>query len=82
MKVQAEASLYALRTEHLSETVERFIAYLRRPGLELTCGHMSSHIAGDSEILFAGLREAFEQVAQHADVVLEVKISNACSGKD
>jgi len=81
MKVQAQASLYVLRTERLSGPVNRFLDSLRQLNLKLEPGPMSTHITGDSEVLFAGLREAFEQAAKNTDVVLELKISNACPDK-
>jgi uncharacterized protein YqgV (UPF0045/DUF77 family) len=82
MKVHAQTSLYVLRKEPLGPSIDQFLDGLQRFRLELIPGPMSTHITGDSKNLFAGLQEAFERAAQHAEVVLEVKISNACPGTD
>jgi len=78
MNVQAELSLYPLRTDELSGPIEAFCQALSRHGLEVHAGPMSTRVAGDIERLFAGLGEAFGQVARDFETVLIVKVSNAC----
>ena len=39
---------------------------------------MSTEMTGDSEDVFHGLRDAFEQLAEKHDIVLVCKVSNAC----
>jgi hypothetical protein len=39
---------------------------------------MSSVISGEESTVFQGLQKAFGQIAQHYEIVLTAKISNAC----
>lgn len=78
MKVQAELSLYPLRTACVGETIREFADSLRRAGFDVHVGSMSSIIAGDHTELFAALAQSFAAVASRRQVVLSVKVSNAC----
>ena len=80
MKVQAEVSLYPLRIEALTEPIDSFVKHLRRPGLNVEIGPMSSRINGECKNVFRPLGEAFEDTAHGGDAVLTVKVSNACPG--
>ncbi|MFW6107487.1 MAG: YkoF family thiamine/hydroxymethylpyrimidine-binding protein [bacterium] len=79
MNVQAEVSLYPLRTRELAGPVETFCQGLARTGLDVETGPMSTRIAGDLDAVFDGLRQAFRHVAERHDVVLAVKLSNCCA---
>jgi len=78
LNIQAEISLYPLRTPNLAELIDRFIQNLRRRDLKVKIGTMSSRISGECKILLSALGEAFEDVAREGEMVLTVKISNAC----
>ncbi len=78
MIVQAEVSLYPLRTHSLSEPIGEFLESLSRPGLEVEAGRMSSRLTGESELVFAALTAAFANAAGEHHVVLTVTVSNAC----
>ena len=78
MKIQAEISLYPLRTPNLTELIESFIRHLRQRNLEVEMGTMSSRISGECKDLFPALGIAFEEVADEGEIVLIVKVSNAC----
>jgi len=78
MKVQAEVSLYPLRTQDVGDVVTRFVRLLRKQGINLKPGPMSTRISGESEKVFDALRKAFAHVAGEHQVVLTVKASNAC----
>jgi len=78
MRVQAEISLYPLRTEELSEPIDRFCQALLDSGLEVESGPMSTRICGECEDVLEALQHAFTGVAQKYQVVLTVKLSNAC----
>ena len=78
MKVQAEVSLYPLRQNDLTKPIQQFVESLKRDDLRVKTGSMSSVISGDSQIVFQGLQKAFEQVVERYEIVLTVKISNAC----
>jgi len=78
MKIEAEVSVYPLRKSDLSTAIGRFLERLEQPGLEVEAGAMSSHITGECGDLFRALGDAFERGAEEGDVVLVMKVSNAC----
>jgi len=78
MRVQAQVSLYPLRTQKLSGRVEEFCRVLRSHGLHVETGSMSTFITGESKELFDVLREGFEVLAQRNEIVIDCKISNTC----
>lgn len=78
MRVQAEVSLYPLKTEKLSGPVDEFCRVLRSRGLHVETRSMSTFVVGESEKLFEALKEGFELLARRNDIVVDCKISNAC----
>jgi len=78
MKVQAEISLYPLRTCELSEPIERFCHILTESGCEVIPGSMSTQVDGETNTIFDSIRDAFQAVAGDGKVVVTLKISNAC----
>lgn len=78
MIVQAEVSLYPLRTPSLGEPIASFLERLESAGLEIEAGPMSSTVVGESGEVFAALADAFGHVARDCHVVLSAKVSNAC----
>ena len=78
MKVQAEISIYPLRTKSLSEPVEEFCRILCAHVLETKTAAMSTFISGELSDLFKACNEAFEQLTQKYQIVMNMKISNAC----
>ena len=78
MKVQAQISIYPLRTETLSESIDKFCRILKDKGLKVETRAMDSLVIGESDAIFKSVREAFEQIAEKYDVVMDFKISNAC----
>jgi len=82
MKIQAEVSLYPLRISNLSKPIEGFLNALKHNELEIVSGSMSTRIKGDSDTIFAALRSAFTSVIDEYEVVMSVKMSNACPEKE
>lgn len=78
MKIQAQISIYPLRTEFLSEPIDEFCRILKDRGLKVETQTMGSFILGESDIVFKSAQEAFEQIAEKYNVVMDFKISNAC----
>jgi len=78
MTIQAEVSLYPLKTEDLTAPITRFVRRLEARGLQVDPGAMSTRVSGPCEALFAGLAEAFAAAADRHQVVLTARISNAC----
>jgi uncharacterized protein YqgV (UPF0045/DUF77 family) len=82
MRVQGEVSLYPLRTATLMDFIHPFVGHLRRRGLSVEVGPMSSCVRGECRDLFHALGEAFQAAARQCDVVVTVKVSNACPETD
>ena len=78
MKVQAEISIYPLRTQSLSEPVEEFCKILLDHCLKIKTTAMSTFIRCESRDLFKACEEAFEKLTKKYEVVMNMKISNAC----
>ena len=78
MKIDAEVSLYRLRNEDLSRSIGCFLNQLQEAGLTVEPGPMSSHLKGECADLFGAVGNAFERSAEEGDVVLVMKVSNAC----
>lgn len=78
MRVQAEVSLYPLRTEDLSEPINTFCQSLSQNDLTVEPGPMSTRLCGGSSEIFRALHDAFTEVASDYQVALTVKLSNAC----
>jgi len=78
MNIQAEVSLYPLRTSELGEAIDSFVNVLERAGLTMRKGNMSTALSGDVEAVFTAVASAFTTVADAGQVVLILKVSNAC----
>ena len=78
MMIQAEVSLYPLRTDEIGVAIESFNGVLEDAGLAVHEAAMSTKLAGDVDEVFAALGEAFKHVANDSQVVLVLKTSNAC----
>lgn len=76
-QVTCQFSVYPLGAKDLGPAVEGALSAVRRRGLEVEPGKMSSTMAGPSDEVFAALRDAFEAAAS-AGCVLVATVSNAC----
>ena len=74
MKVQAEVSLYPLRTRDLAKSIWMFTESLAQDGIEVDTGPMSSHLSGKCEDILGSLARAFEKAARNHQVVMTVKV--------
>jgi len=78
VNVQAEVSLYPLRSPRLSEPISKFCAALMKSGLRVEIGSMSTSLSGEVDQVFDSLKSAMAEIGQDHEVVLVVKVSNAC----
>ncbi len=78
MIVSAQISLYPLRQERLSPVIRGLQDALTAAGLQPVVGPMSTLVTGETELVFAALREGFDAVAATGHVVMTVTVSNAC----
>jgi uncharacterized protein YqgV (UPF0045/DUF77 family) len=76
--ISAQISLYPLRRDSLAQPIEEMLRALRSRGLDVRPGAMSTLVAGEVHVLFEGLEEAFQKVAEDGDVVMVATFSNAC----
>jgi uncharacterized protein YqgV (UPF0045/DUF77 family) len=76
--IVAQVSLYPLRQASIGPAIREAVRILRRHGLEVRIGEMSSLVWGEEQAVFAALLEAFHRAAESGDAVMTVTISNAC----
>lgn len=76
--ITVQVSLYPLRQETLSPTIDEALQIFHEHGLHVELGTMSSLIAGDDTVIFAALQEAFRQAAGQGGVVMVATFSNTC----
>lgn len=78
MVVQAEVSLYPLKTEDLNEAIGVFVSGLQSKPIQVTPGTMSTLVTGEMRETLTAICEAFTETAENHQVVLVLKASNAC----
>ena len=78
MNIQAEISLYPLRTDHIGNIISRFAEELRANGLKPEIGTMSTMVKGECHMVFTAVERAFDACGSEGDIVLIFKASNAC----
>ena len=78
MNIQAEISLYPLRTDHIGNIISRFAEELRVNGLKPETGAMSTIVKGECQKVFSAVERAFAVCGNQTDIVLIFKASNAC----
>lgn len=76
--ISAQISVYPLGSGDLSKKINQFIQSLVDKDLVVRVGPMSSHIEGESDIIFAALQHAFDEIAAGGEFVLTATFSNAC----
>ncbi len=74
MKVQAEVSLYPLRTQDLAEPIWEFTRSLTQDGVKIDTGPMSTHITGECNKIMECLGQAFIGIAKKHQVVMTMKV--------
>lgn len=78
MTISAQISIYSLRREHLTPTIELLTRALEAHGLRCEVGPMSTQVTGDAGLVFVALREAFVQAAVTGDVAITITVPCAC----
>lgn len=76
--ISAQVSLYPLRQDNLSPSIEAVGKALDRDGVESQLGPMSTIVWGDDEAVFPALMDAFRKAAAIGETVMIITISNAC----
>jgi uncharacterized protein YqgV (UPF0045/DUF77 family) len=78
MQVSAQVSLYPLRQERLSPSIEETWRILEEKRLDVEKGTMSTLISGEADKVFDAIKEAFLKSAEKGQVSMVVAFSNAC----
>lgn len=76
--ITAQVSLYPLRQDDLSPSIDAVLEALSRHDIESEAGPMSTLVWGDDEKVFPALVDAFRGAAGRGHVVMVVTMSNAC----
>lgn len=76
-QVSCQFSIYPLGVDDLGRGIDAALGAVRRHGLPVEAGAMSSTVTGPSDEVFAALRDAFEAAAT-GGCVLVATVSNAC----
>ncbi len=78
MQISAQVSLYPLRQERLSPSIEEAWKILEEKQLDVEKGAMSTLISGEAEKVFDAIKEAFLRSAEKGQVSMVVTFANAC----
>lgn len=76
--ITAQVSLYPLRQDDLSPSIDAVAGALDRSGVESRTGAMSTLVWGDDEAVFPALMDAFRKAAEIGEAVMVMTVSNAC----
>ncbi len=76
--ISAQVSLYPLRQDDLSPSIDSVVEAFSRHNVESETGPMSTLVWGDDEKVFPALVDAFRGAAARGHVVMVVTMSNAC----
>jgi uncharacterized protein YqgV (UPF0045/DUF77 family) len=76
--ITAQVSLYPLRQDNLSPSIDAVVNALDREGVESRMGAMSTLVWGDDEKVFPALMDAFRKAADIGETVMTITVSNAC----
>jgi len=74
----AQVSVYPLRQDDLSPSIDAAIEAFRVAGLGYQVGPMSTIVWGEADKLFRALKDAFDATAALGEVVMVITLSNAC----
>lgn len=73
--LMAEVAVYPLREPEVGLFLLQFVSRLRRPGLRVEPGPMSTLLTGEAHQVWAALEQAFSWAAEERQVVLRVTLT-------
>ena len=73
--VMAEVAVYPLREAEVGPFLLEFLERMRRPGLQVEPGPMSTLLVGEGPTVFRALEEAFAWASGSRQVVLRVTMT-------
>jgi len=78
MVASGQIAMYPLRQEHLTPAIDAVQNALRKRGLTIQPGPMSTYVVGAVDSIFEALHEGFAQASATGQVVMTITLSNAC----
>ena len=78
MIVQAQFSIYPLKEQHLSPYIGKALEIIKKSGLDVEEGSMSSVVNGESATIFKAFDEVINALGDKTHFVITATISNAC----
>ena len=77
MMLCAEVSIYPQKTNNASQIITSAIQTLSQEKVEYKVGSLSTHIDGNDEQVWAGIKKAFDEAQNAGEVSMVVTISNS-----
>ena len=75
--LSAEVSLYPQKTSNPNQIIANSLQALSKESLEYKVGSLSTHIDGNDEQVWSGIKKLFEEAKNSGEVSMVVTISNS-----
>ena len=73
----AEVSIYPQKTNNASQIITSAVQTLSKENVEFKVGSLSTHIDGNDEQVWAGIKKVFNEAQNAGEVSMVVTISNS-----
>jgi len=73
----AEVSIYPQKTNNASQVITSAIQTLSQENVEYKVGSLSTHIDGNDEQVWTGIKKVFDEAQTSGEVSMVVTISNS-----
>lgn len=77
MKLCAEVSIYPQKTNNASQIITSAVQTLSQENVEYKVGSLSTHIDGNDEQVWTGIKKVFNEAQNSGEVSMVVTISNS-----
>jgi len=77
MMLCAEVSIYPQKTNNASQVITSAIQTLSQENVEYKVGSLSTHIDGNDEQVWSGIKKVFDEAQNAGEVSMVVTISNS-----
>jgi len=77
MMLCAEVSIYPQKTNNASQVITSAIQTLSQENVEYKVGSLSTHIDGNDEQVWTGIKKLFNEAQNSGEVSMVVTISNS-----
>lgn len=73
----AEVSIYPLKTNNATQVIDGAIQTLSQENIKFKVGTLSTHIDGNEEQVWSGIKKVFDEAQKAGEVSMVVTVSNA-----